>query len=1318
MESFELLDKWLVRATRRHINISEALICRSGARLSVAEAEGFAMLGQRAAALLCDNNTDFALPSMPSTLVCHRERKPYDPLQIKLPFELQATSAQEAVYHCLIAHDVAAKLGLPGLCSIDDRHAGKLEGARMISQEMLDFITPIGSKNRDVIDDALILDTITKSMCAFKDRFDIPMHIAEMDAFLTQAVCIFTSGRYIDEAKALSAMLAKLGRKAFYVCPKVIRPFPERFTECFVNQKLILILDENESFEQSDLHAHLAHALANKRYRYIDMHGDTAIEDIAFALEISPDVIENAITFTSPKDSHPLVIGAAPGGQMSRGLLFDLAAYLSKTNGLSAFQVKSPHPQISTLGLENTPHEHPDCEKRPIDVLFLSHPGLIDIKDILHDLAEHALVLVLGRSVEEASIWPLFSPAMQTFIEKKHIGIYSLAGSLLDEYRTVDRYGCYVVHGALLKLVQTHTGVNIDSEKILQNRLLSQDAFARLLTGAQEVREVDRSIQSSDQFDPYFAPQIKLPRMQPSIRNRAEASTWRTIIRNFFVRGQSTDAHHHPLPGLSIRPAALNPYLQSLNTEHYYPLLATRISGNPSLQTQRLDHALAMKFGDLSEDDAVKRCLAAFLACAEKISDDTQLITPAKKLLDVALSEATASDPFFSPVIRSGLRDFITALSDECYLIGLNPHTLLDLYVLAVRAARRSRIRDVRSDIRGLITQLREALRLDDAYGPFGMSESALSDAFGDAAGGLLDIHEISKDLAHQHRGHIQHDPERIRRMTYSLHTLEAFLKHLDTSDDLIFTYPPDIQVKTSYDRVRSICHEEPIAVATGLFDAISQKHVEAFKAMRMARLDIDNAYDPVYHADILEQFTWQDLSEDELRLLPVICIAETTDRIYAQLTPLSRLIRAGKPIVALTFESTSKTMGGDLSAGVSNYDPGFSYLATAFREAFVAQSSLARPEHLVATLTRMNRLLRPAITVVACPTWSWRLPARVQLEAAHYARTAPMFQYDPSIGETRVERFNVDENPQIDQVWPTCQFSYIDVDGTTKQMPGTFTFAHALALEPGYHKYFRILPNDAWNDELIEIGEFLKSPSFDKPQIPFIWGVVDSTLRKCIMTRDVVNACIDRMQRWKTLRELSLSTKAQLQIAKDARESRHLQQLEATQKAAEQAAQRFDASQELIQHTADTLAQCLHELRVQLGQDTDDTADINDDIRDETAYIEGLAGEGKVRDAKTVQAPQAVQMPEAASQTAQTPQAVQMPEAAPQTAPAPGECTQKCPWLDTAKCLSCGACVSIDDKTFGLNDDGQAVIIRDDATPEDCRDAAETCPAGCIHCE
>ena len=1306
MESKELLDKWMVRSAQRLINLTESLICQNGARYSIAEAEGFSLLHQRAAALLNEsNNIENLVPTKPATLVYHRTLKLADPLDIRFPFELHAANAQEAIYHCLIAHDVAAQLGIPGLCSIDDANAQKIQGARMPSAQMIAGIAPILEEYpRGTVDENVIIQTVKTAFESFSDKFNIKTNMIDADDLHENGICIIPDTRYIQNAPKIVQMLMAQGVPASSLVIKLIKPYPTAdIAERIKKQKCLIVLGEHDYPEQSAQRSLLYELLSDFHLDipliYIPMQLNRRFAKLARTLDIPEWMFEEALTQNI--ESPSFVIGAVPGGQMSRSLLFDLAAYLDKMNGYSAFQTRCRHPLIASLGMEKGCKEHPEIPEKTIDLLFLSHPGVLEVEDILDELSDNAVILVLGRSVDETSIWPFFSQKMRDWMARKNITAYSLAGGLLDEYRTVERYGSYVVHGALLGLFEKICKEQLNFVEILNNHLLSDDAYKRIEIGRSSIREVDRTIQTGVKFDPYFAPQIGLPKMLSAKPNRAESAEWRSIIRNFYVRGQSTDAHHHPLPGLSIRPAALNHYLETLENEHYYPLLVTRVTGNPTLQTQRLDTALHQKFGNLLENPNLQDELRAFIQCAEKTADASLHITLAEELLDKTLQIFEKQNAGCSDALRTNLVEFIASLPPECHLVGLNPHTLLDLYVLAVRAARRSRMRDVRAEIRGLITLLREALRLDDAYGPIGTSESALNDAFGPAALELLNTAEIAHDLEHQHRGHVLHDPVRIARMYDSLHTLESFLKTLDASDDLIFAYPPKIQVKTTYDRVKTVCHDEPIAIASGLFDAISQTHIEAFKAMRMARLDIDNAYDPAYHGDILEHFTWQDLSEDELRLLPVICIAETSGRLYEQLTPLSRLIRSGKPLDVLVFESTSQAMNADDSHGQTRYDPGFSYLATAYREAFVTQTTLARPEHLASNLSRMNRILRPAIAVVACPTWEWRLPARVQLEAAHYGRTAPVFQYDPSIGETRVERFNVNGNPQIDSLWPDCEFSYVDEQGKTQKMSSSFTFAHALALQPGYHRYFRILPNEAWNDELIEIGDFLRNPTFDKPQIPFIWGVVDSNLRKCIMTRDVANACIDRMQRWKTLRELSMSTQAQLQLAHEVRESQHAEALEASQRTIDDLQERLNFSQETLCNVEDALSQCLNQIRVGLGKEEDFDVDQNEAMRDETAYIEGLVGDAPVQIAPTT-----IPEHEPLSQTPVIPEEALHPiePAAP-----------KKPYIDSAKCLSCGACVGIDDKTFGFNEDGQAIIIREDATPEDCQEAADVCPAECI---
>ena len=1294
MESIELLDQCLVRSTRRLINMAESLICRAGACFSVAEAEGFSLIGQRAAALLADNPAkEIVLPARPSTLVYHRERGTLEPIDIRLGFELHAASAQDAVYQCIIAHDIAAKLNIPGICTIDDVLSKSLEFVHLPSRKMLDAISAFNADAPKSLEDTDIAEAVQTSFESFSKAFGYPISAAMPQDLADNGVCFIARGKFTKTAQKLASFLRNHQIPAGTIDIALIRPFPVKSVlDLTQNQRILVILDDEIIAEQSDLVAGLHEVCDtavnyNPNIIYIPTTRPNRFEKLVSLLqhpEITADALESAISSEQHADKS-IVIGAAPSGQMSRGLLYDLAANLTQTAGFSAFETHSPHPLISSLGYESRRTRHDQSQTHDIDILFLSHPGLIDIPDIIDHVSAGGTILVLGRTVEQASIWPLFSQHMKQQIEDKNIAVFSVSSSLLDEYSANARYGAYAVHGALLAVVQKYAANALDLSKLQQ--ICSPKAFERLNAGIDAIHEVDRSIDRTDAFDPYFAPQIKLPHLNPHTPNKVDKHAWRAIMRNFFVRGQSIDASHHPLPGLSIRPPELNPYLEELAQYRDYPIIATIVKGNPELQTISLDHAIYNHFAQ--KPPYTDALINKFIQTAEQTTSASMRITNAAETLGHVLDQI-ADDPKSDPKIITIIREFIHSLDPESVIVGLSPHTLLDLYVLSVRAARRSRMRDVRAEIRSLITQLRDALRVDDAYGPIGTSAAALNDAFGPAAAELLNTIEISSDLQHRHTGHKQHAPERISRMYQSLKSLEEFLEALKSSDDLIFAYPPQIQVKSTYDRVRLIRHEDPIAIAAGLYSAISQRMVEAFKAMRVARLDLDNAYDPDYHGDILEHFTWQDLSEEELRLMPVICIAETSERIYSQLTELSRIMRSGKPIDVLVHESTAEAMGTNNIPGENSYTPGFSYLATAYREAVVSQSTLARPAHLITCLNRMNRLLRPALSIVTCPTWDWRLPARVQLEAAHCGRTAPVFQYDPSIGATRVERFNVDGNPQIDAPWPICEFQYTDENGQTQKMHSAFTFAHALALAPGYHRYFRILPDEAWNDELVEISEFLKNPTFDRPRIPFIWGVIDSNLRKCIMTRDVANACIDRMQRWKTLRELSMSTQAQIQLATESRENAHALELESSKRISSQLSQKLDNAREILLKTAERLSACNEAIIAELNNDLeisdDNDADPNALTRDETAYIEGLAGDTVVQTGKSE----------------------------PQNIPAPAPALP-IPRIDSSRCLSCGACIGINDKIFAFNENDQAILIDPNATIDDVREAADTCPANCI---
>ena len=56
-------------------------------------------------------------------------------------------------------------------------------------------------------------------------------------------------------------------------------------------------------------------------------------------------------------------------------------------------------------------------------------------------------------------------------------------------------------------------------------------------------------------------------------------------------------------------------------------------------------------------------------------------------------------------------------------------------------------------------------------------------------------------------------------------------------------------------------------------------------------------------------------------------------------------------------------------------------------------------------------------------------------------------------------------------------------------------------------------------------------------------------------------------------------------------------------------------------------------------------------------------------------------------------------------------------PWIDTAQCTTCDECININKKMFAYNEDKQAYLVDPRAgTYADLVEAAETCPAKCIH--
>ena len=257
-------------------------------------------------------------------------------------------------------------------------------------------------------------------------------------------------------------------------------------------------------------------------------------------------------------------------------------------------------------------------------------------------------------------------------------------------------------------------------------------------------------------------------------------------------------------------------------------------------------------------------------------------------------------------------------------------------------------------------------------------------------------------------------------------------------------------------------------------------------RALRTARLEIDSAYDPSIHDELLNRFDWQAADAEELAALPAIVVMETAERLaQMSLTFFGLLLRSGRPVQILV------TGSGLYADDLSGFVPDFGYLAIAHREAFVLQSSVASPGHLKNGLAEMARTLRPAVAVVSM----------LEIPLLHLSRAFPLFRYDPDRGETWSERFELVVEPAHG-----------------------LTAAHAAAVLNDFRPHFRVIPDSAWNDEQVELRDYLAAYKQKVPlTIPFLW-VLDKqgVPQRAILTRELVNLVRDRNRAWRIFEELA----------------------------------------------------------------------------------------------------------------------------------------------------------------------------------------------------
>lgn len=468
---------------------------------------------------------------------------------------------------------------------------------------------------------------------------------------------------------------------------------------------------------------------------------------------------------------------------------------------------------------------------------------------------------------------------------------------------------------------------------------------------------------------------------------------------------------------------------------------------------------------------------------------------------------------------------------------------------------------------------------------------------------------------------------------------------------------------------------QDAASVSMGIFEGHMAKMADGFRAIRKAELELEDEYVPATHDEFFTYFGWHDFNDEEWDLCPPVVAIGGDGAMYdIGFQNLSRALMSGKPIKVLVLDTQvySNTGGQACTAGFfgqisdmaqhgkavqgkQEIRKEIGLIGMAHRTAYVMQSTIAHPNHMIEGFIKGLQARRPAL---------FNLYTSCQPEhgigddlSAHQAKLVvesrgyPLFRYDPSGGPRPENCFDLEGNPSIEKDWPSYELTYCE-DGTEKTMSVPMTFADFAATENRFRKHFRTAPPETWNENMIALHEFLElDEAAREGMFPFIWSVDrKKRLMRLVVAKPMVIASEERRDFWTMLRAL-----ARVGEFDSDREG-----LEAKLK------------QQITQRIAANIMQLAGEQGATSGNDL------------EPAGLPASSGEGMTENP---------------------------------TEPSSTAAMYVAPWIETERCTACDECIKLNADIFAYNADKKAYIHNPTGGPfQDLVKAAERCTAQIIH--
>jgi pyruvate-ferredoxin/flavodoxin oxidoreductase len=478
---------------------------------------------------------------------------------------------------------------------------------------------------------------------------------------------------------------------------------------------------------------------------------------------------------------------------------------------------------------------------------------------------------------------------------------------------------------------------------------------------------------------------------------------------------------------------------------------------------------------------------------------------------------------------------------------------------------------------------------------------------------------------------------------------------------------------------------QDSVSMAMGVFEGHMAKMADGFRTIRLAEELLKDKFDPQGQEEEYRYFSWNDFTDEEFHLCPPVVAVGGDGAMYdIGFQNLSRAMMAGKPVKVLVVDTqvysntggqacTSGFFGqisdmaqfGKAIKGKEEVRKEIGLIAMAHRTTYYMQSTMAYSNHMIEGFVQGLMSRRPALfnLYTSCQPEHGigddmsHHQARLAVESRAY----PLFRYDPDLGRTAAECFDLDGNPSIERDWPVTKINYVERD-REKDMELPTTFVDFAVTETRFRKHFRKIPRDAWHEDMLLVSDYLELDEDDREgKVPYVWALdAKRELSRLLVAEPMIKSAEERRDFWIMLRDLAGAVEVEV-TSDDQLESR--------------------IRQEVVQKI--------------------------------TSGLIGLVSGDQPLDLSTVLSAGEAVLPVADTPAPGPAKAVTTPQETP--AVATGE--YMAPWIDTEECTACDECIIINPQIFAYNDEKKAYIQSAEAGPyRDLVKSAEKCTAEVIH--